>query len=429
MNALTHLPTTPLPERISDLYAHINAATFDLLELIREFDQAGLYASLNCKSTAHWLNYACGIALGPGREKVRVARALVDLPLIRDAFRAGRLSYSKARALTRAATAEDESTLLNVAFHSTASQTERIVKTYRQTVNRHTDGQVALLERSVTWYWNERGELVLKGTLTADQGVLLLKALDQLMAPPDMGKDAEPGQTVTVRRADALVRIAERSLAASAASSSTVSTASVADHYQVCVHLDARLAPHIEGGPVVGDDLARRLSCDASVSAVLEDQRGNPIKIGRKTRVVSSHLKRALKHRDKGCRFPGCEQIHHVDAHHIHHWANGGATTLDNLVLLCRRHHTFVHEGGYRIHKRGEVIHFTDRTGQHISPTGDDLTGGNVTALVKHVPAGTSLDPQGLRPELDFRPIDYDFVNQVLTQHLFRPPRSPDSFR
>ena len=97
-----------LADEISTLYAHINAASFSLLEKIRAFDECGAYAQLNCKSTAHWLNFACGIGLVAGREKVRVAKALVELPKTQAAYREGRLSYSKARALTRVATAENE---------------------------------------------------------------------------------------------------------------------------------------------------------------------------------------------------------------------------------------------------------------------------------------------------------------------------------
>jgi hypothetical protein len=75
------------------------------------------------------------------------------------------------------------------------------------------------------------------------------------------------------------------------------------------------------------------------------------LSVGRKTRVVPQAIKRALWARDKGCRFPGCRHTRYVDAHHIEHWSAGGETSLENLMLLCSRHHALVHEGGFRIEK------------------------------------------------------------------------------
>lgn len=93
----------------------------------------------------------------------------------------------------------------------------------------------------------------------------------------------------------------------------------------------------------------QRLACDASVTRVTVDEQGTPLDVGRKTRTVSPAMRRALIARDRGCRFPGCGNHRWVDAHHIEHWAVGGATRSDNLVLLCARHHALVHEGGFRI--------------------------------------------------------------------------------
>jgi HNH endonuclease len=85
--------------------------------------------------------------------------------------------------------------------------------------------------------------------------------------------------------------------------------------------------------------------------------------VGRNTRTIPPALRRALNARDRGCRFPGCENRRFVDAHHIQHWAHGGDTTLTNLVLLCRRHHRFVHESGYKVDDR---MRFYDPWGQEI---------------------------------------------------------------
>ena len=165
-----------LADEISTLYAHINVATSVLLEKIQQFDEQELYARFHCKSTAHWLNYACGIGLAAGREKVRVARALVDLPEIRAAFRAGRVSYSKVRALTRVATQANEAQLLNVALHTTASQTERIIRNQRAALR--AANADTFTDRSLSLVWQADGSLSLRGCLSADGGALLLKALE-----------------------------------------------------------------------------------------------------------------------------------------------------------------------------------------------------------------------------------------------------------
>ena len=183
---------------------------------------------------------------------------------------------------------------------------------------------------------------------------------------------------MAARRADALVGLSEQAL-------SGESGGSTADRFQVSVYVSAETLrnqngaedeavghpvtdlPEIEDGPVIGPERARRLCCDGSVMPILEAAHGEILGIGRKTRTVPPALRRALKRRDGGCRFPGCRQRRWVDAHHIRHWAHGGETRLDNLVLLCRRHHTCVHEGGYTIRR-----HVTDQglNFQFVDPTG-----------------------------------------------------------
>jgi hypothetical protein len=118
------------------------------------------------------------------------------------------------------------------------------------------------------------------------------------------------------------------------------------------VHVDAEtLHEHtagrceIEQGPAIPVETVRRLTCDASLLTVLESEQGEPLDVGRKTRSIPPAIRRALHTRDGGCRFPGCTHQRYVDAHHIEHWADGGATKLSNLVTLCRLHHRLVHEG------------------------------------------------------------------------------------
>jgi hypothetical protein len=130
-----------------------------------------------------------------------------------------------------------------------------------------------------------------------------------------------------------------------------------ADRFQIVVHVDgAALAAGSESGQAVlassgvrvSAETSRRLACDAGRVTMVHDARGNVLDVGRRTRTVPPAIRRALDQRDRGCRFPACG-LRFCDAHHIAHWADGGATRLDNLLLLCRFHHRLVHEGGCRV--------------------------------------------------------------------------------
>ena len=130
------------------------------------------------------------------------------------------------------------------------------------------------------------------------------------------------------------------------------------DRLQIVVHVDhdtlkERTAgrSEFEEGPGVSAEMSRRLSCDCSYVKITEDENSEPLNVGRKTRSIPPALRRALNSRDKGCVFPGCTHQKYVDGHHVHHWAEGGETKLDNLVSLCRFHHRQVHEGGVRIER------------------------------------------------------------------------------
>jgi hypothetical protein len=157
------------------------------------------------------------------------------------------------------------------------------------------------------------------------------------------------------RKADALARSAAEwsNNPESAAHSSN-------DRFVINLHTDLETLradgsggeSELESAGNVSAETSRRLACDCSVINWL-DHKGSPVtgaeplSVGRKTRIVPPSLRRALQRRDRGCRFPGCSCTRFVDAHHIHHWADGGETHINNLVLLCRHHHRLVHEGGF----------------------------------------------------------------------------------
>jgi len=369
-----------LGAEITELCAYIYAATYRLLVLIREFDEKELWAEPGLCSCAHWLNFKCGIGMIAAREKVRVAHALKDLPKISEGFRKGELSYSKVRAITRAATAENEDALMNLGRHGTAAHVEKVVSSYRR-AKRLQDPESANeqhRDRSLDYYYDSDGSLVIKGRFPAEKGALIVKALEMAMdqqfsvraeglpfgdpSPRPIDEideavnndsaessvrqgnqdDSDQREPADARRADALAEVAETYL------NNNESSGSTGDRYQVVVHVSAETSDaHIEDGPHVSAETSRRVSCDCSIIGVLENGDGEPLSVGRKTRAIPPAIRRALRFRDKGCRFPGCTNTRFVDGHHIEHWANGGETSLENLVQLCRHHHRLVHEGGF----------------------------------------------------------------------------------
>jgi len=386
-----------LENQITELAAHIHAATYRLLELIRVYDDTKAWAGPGLNSCAHWLNWKCGINLGAAREKLRVAHALPDLPKISAAFRRGEVSYSKVRAMTRAATVDNENYLLQIARHGTASHVERLVRNYRKVKRLEAlerDNQRHVL-RELDWYYDDDGSFVLKGRFTPEQGAMISKALESIMnedfqeqkdvsAETPVDELKPHSEPISQRRADALVRMAEAYASASG-------TANCGDHYLVHVHTDMETLKadgtgaesEIEGSRNLAAETSRRLSCDAGVVHWLENKQGETLSVGRKTRTIPPSIRRALQRRDEGCRFPGCTCSRFVHAHHIRHWADGGETALNNLVLLCSRHHRMVHEDGFGVHIRPDGdIWFSDQQGRYLPDSGDTGFRGNVFSLV-----------------------------------------------
>jgi hypothetical protein len=124
-------------------------------------------------------------------------------------------------------------------------------------------------------------------------------------------------------------------------------------------------------------------------------------------------MRRALKRRDGGCRFPGCPDTRFVDAHHIEHWADGGETRLDNLVLLCRHHHRLLHEGGYRIERCDDELRFLDARGTPIPITAEKRSRGNVVDLVAPH-AGFGIDHTTTTPDMHWERPDYPYILSVI---------------
>jgi hypothetical protein len=364
-----------LGQEITLLAGQINAANHRLLKLIAQFDTRKAWSGGGTvRSCAHWLNWKCGIALGAAREKVRVAQCLETLPLIDAAFAAGEISYSKVRAMTRVATPENEDFLLRIAQHGTASHVEKVVGKYRNvqaaaddTVEREQDNA-----RKLVYYQDNNGMWVIHAKLPPEAGALVVKAIEAIATPAQeekqkekqeelkQARDSEPkdvsAETFFMEhtRADALAQMAEHFIA-TAGHNPQLKGLKGSERCQLVLHVDINTLRqhgqhcHTDNNRWLAPQTAKRLCCDASVVTVLEDEQGRVLNIGRRSRTVPATISRALALRDKTCRFPGCCESTYVDAHHIQHWADGGETSLKNLVTLCRYHHRHLHRGSFSI--------------------------------------------------------------------------------
>jgi len=430
-----HLPTVvPNPDRvaeldrlgdeIAELSAHLDAATARLLALIREFDARGGW-NTGFRSCAAWLSWRVGLDLGAARERVRVARALEVLPLLAEALARGELSYAKVRALTRVATPETEARLLAVGRAGTAAHVERIVRGWRlvdrqaearETARRHAS-------RALHVYQDEDGMVVVRGRLAPEVGALLLQALG---AAREALYQRARGEAAATPAADPLALLAETAL------HHGFDSGGPGERYQVVVHVDAPVLadPHqpgqsvLEDGARVSAETSRRLACDASRVVLRHDDEGRLVEIGARTRTIPPALRRALHHRDRGCRFPGCS-VRVGQGHHLHHWAQGGPTTLSNLALLCRRHHRAVHEEGYQVARGPDgVLRFRRPDGRPLLevPPSAQVLGDPVKLLrARHDSQGLRLTARTACPGWLGERLDVGWAIDVLHPRAGRP--------
>jgi hypothetical protein len=196
---------------------------------------------------------------------------------------------------------------------------------------------------------------ILAGELDPEGTDALVEALD-LIAPPDPDDTVEGPRSLGQRRADGLVDLARAYLATQQqAGRPDVGVSVVVDHDTLIGHgLDDRALDSVRCQlarfGIIPAETARRLACDCHIGRVILSATGEVLDLGRSQRVPNRALRRALEIRDGGCGWPGCDRpARWCDAHHLTWWEHGGTTSLDNCVLLCRRHHIHVHELGWTI--------------------------------------------------------------------------------
>lgn len=462
------LPTERLEAGITELAAHIHAATARWLVMVAEFDRRQAWADWDCKSCAHWISWRCGLGIRAAQDHVRVARSLLDLPTITSEFEAGHFSFTQVRALTRVATSDNEAELVELARRAPAAQLEGMVRAFRGAVRAQEldDATRRQLTRHLTYYYDDDGSFVINARLSPEEGAVVEKALEAMereLADDELeedGRSAErfeddlAGEVIreladdafgytedlnhqeqardkfyasqasnewSRRHADCLVALAENALR------SSPKVYSNPDRYQVVAHvdigalvdddLDAR--SELDQGPALPPEILRRLSCDCDIVTMLERD-GEILSVGRKTRKIPRRIRRALHARDRHCRFPGCTSKVWVDGHHIEHWVrDGGETKLSNLCLLCRAHHRAVHEYGYRIELDGDNIAFYRPDGTPIAAP-EPLTSHPDAVVDLNRKLGLEIDPETSVPEWFGDKWDHDVtVRNLVLDHGF----------
>ena len=329
------------------------------------------------------------------------------------------------------ATPETEEQLLSVGRAGTASHVERVVRGWR-CVDRRAEARETARKhasRGLHVYHDEDGMVTIRGRLTPEVGTLLVQALTAARETlyQKVGVSAET-PTMAQRQADALALLAETAL------HHGVDPGNAGERYQVVVHVDAPALADpdqpgqslVEDGAHVSADTARRLACDASRVVMQHARDGRVVEVAARTRTIPPALRRALHHRDRGCRFPGCG-VRFGQGHHIRHWAQGGPTTLSNLALLCRHHHRAVHEEGYQVDRGPDgELQFRRPDGRPLPevPSPPEVPDDPVKILCAQNEAeGLNLDARTAIPNWLGERLDVGWAIDVLRPRAQRPSR------
>jgi hypothetical protein len=378
-----------LGDEIATFAARIDVAEHALITRLRAFDAHEAWGPTGFLSCAAWLSWRIGIGIKAAREKVRVARALASLPKVDALFARGELSYSKVRAITRAATPETEQYFIDVAMHATATQIEQLAHAYQRVRNLSGDSWQQQLgrRRFVRRCETAGGMIRIEMQLTPEEAALVWNAMQSAM---DQGRDEAPaeasspstapaatqasaeaqpresGEGVEERRADAVVDVARAYLQHRPRTLGSGYELVVITTPEQLEQGSGGVGGFLPDGTPVPLHIARMLAGDGSRVDVVMGKDGELLDVGRRTRTIPSAIARGLWLRDGGCRVPGCGRKRHLHAHHIHGWAEGGPTRLSNLVLVCSGHHRMIHEGKLSSAIREGRIVFADQKGRDI---------------------------------------------------------------
>jgi len=355
LSELREAPTEALEHSFQQLDLLESGVHAHKLLVLSVLDERDVGREDGAFDTADWVARTSRIARARALALVDTARALRDRPAIAAVATEGRLSSEQLEPAVRVATPQTDREWAEHAPGMSPSALRAALRRERTVTNE--EAETAHASRRLTFSLNpESGVGRIRGTLAYDDAARVKVALDRIAeqacpAPNGLWDPCEQ------RLADALVELSSTRLADDAD----------ADRACVYVHVTERALSADRDAPSgqladlempVAHETARRLSCDCTLRVLLEDEKGIPIRLGRRRRTVPPHLFRLLKQRDRHCQFPGCSRTRGLHAHHRVHYADGGATDLDNLILLCCRHHRFLHEGRWRIEQHHPTAPF-----------------------------------------------------------------------
>ncbi|HSJ82391.1 MAG TPA: DUF222 domain-containing protein [Acidimicrobiia bacterium] len=315
-----------------------------ICEWLVEVDRGQRFLADGSPDLVQWVSARFGVRHSTAGQLVRVARRLPDLPVLRARFAEGVLSLDQTDAISRMATPESEEVLIEECLGLSTAALDRVAR--RANPPTIDDERSVWERRHLGLQWNlDESELKFGGSLPGAEGRLFESAVrdraDRIPENPESGMfDPYPA-----RLADGLVELAATS------GDQTAAPAQItvfADLDALTETTETMGVAELEAGPVIANETARRLACDPIVECAVYDH-ARTVGVGRRTRLIPGWLRRQLWHRDGGCRFPGCGRKTWVHGHHIQHWADGGPTDPDNLILLCGYHHRFLHEHGWGI--------------------------------------------------------------------------------
>jgi len=359
---------TRLEGEVAQVCGVLNATTGRLVRLIAQVLATGAWEVAGIISPEHWVAWRCGVGAGRARRLVAMARRLPELPVTAAAFDNGELTEDQVGVVVRHVPAGADADAAELAVHATVSQLARALGRYSwpespKPGNSATDADLDE-PRRVSLGGTEKGSWRLSALLPPDEGAVVERALDT--ARRELEDDGETLPTW----ADALVRVAERSLTEAAAAGSH------RDRHLVVLHvgtdkLDSTGA-RLHLGPALPDALRRLMGCDARARVVFESA-GVAVSVGRAARIVPNRTRMVVEDRDGGCRVPGCERRRWLQVHHLVHWEDGGLTDTPNLVALCGPHHRMHHRGRLGIAGNADDpdgLVFNDHAGRKLTGVG-----------------------------------------------------------
>jgi Domain of unknown function (DUF222)/HNH endonuclease len=351
--ALTDMSDDELAEHLTELERASRVIEAERSRAIVEADARRSYVADGFLATSSWLAHRLGVSASTAAQQVRLARALARMHRTRSALANGEISTAAAAVLATAHEAdrdrfgEAEPVLLDAARALSVRDLFRAVEHWKMLVDAESGDAAAARRFERRGFFASLtldGMIRVDGNLDPENGQTVLQAIGSVVDADVRGSDRDDRRPAQ-RRADALGHICRAYLE----SMGRPAVAGERPHVNVTVDLatlqrDSGVAELDDVGFIAAED-ARRIACDATVGRVVTGSASEPLDVGRRTAVVPPALRRALVLRDRGCRFPGCDWPQSwCDAHHVEHWADGGSTSLENLVLLCRRHHRLVHE-------------------------------------------------------------------------------------